>query len=130
MNKSIGHLINGKRVAGTSGQTGPIFNPATGEQTGEVAFASASELQAAVDAARDAQPAWANTSIVRRARTMFKLKSLIEANMDELAEMVTSEHGKTLDDAKGSITRGLEVVEGNATALPFWLARMIEWFGS
>lgn len=111
MSKSVGHLINGKRVAGTSGQSGPIFNPATGEQTGEVAFASASELQAAVDAARDAQPGWANTSVIRRARAMFKLKELIEANMDELAEMVTSEHGKTLDDAKGSITRGLEVVE-------------------
>ena len=107
----IGHHIAGKRVAGTSGQSGPIFNPATGEQTGEVAFANASEMQTAVDAAKAAQAEWANTAVVRRARAMFKLKELIEQNMDEMAKLVTSEHGKTVDDAKGSITRGLEVVE-------------------
>ncbi|MCB1833093.1 MAG: CoA-acylating methylmalonate-semialdehyde dehydrogenase, partial [Geminicoccaceae bacterium] len=111
MSNIIGHHIGGKRVAGTSGQTGPIFNPATGEQTGEVALASASEVQIAVDAAREAQASWANTAVIRRARTMFRLKELIEANMDEMAKLVTAEHGKTLDDAKGSITRGLEVVE-------------------
>ena len=111
MSNIIGHHIGGKRVAGTSGQTGPIFNPATGEQTGEVALASASEVQLAVDAAREAQASWANTAVIRRARTMFRLKELIEANMDEMAKLVTAEHGKTLDDAKGSITRGLEVVE-------------------
>ena len=111
MSNIIGHHIGGKRVAGTSGQTGPIFNPATGEQTGEVALASASEVQVAVDAAREAQASWANTAVIRRARTMFRLKELIEANMDEMAKLVTAEHGKTLDDAKGSITRGLEVVE-------------------
>ena len=111
MGERIGHHIGGKRVGGTSGQTGPIFNPATGEQTGEVALADASELQAAVDAAKAAQPAWANTAVIRRARAMFKLKELIEANMDEMAALVTAEHGKTIEDAKGSITRGLEVVE-------------------
>ena len=111
MGEKIGHHIGGRRVAGTSGQTGPIFNPATGEQTGEVTLADASELQAAVDAAKTAQPAWANTAVIRRARAMFKLKELIEANMDEMAALVTAEHGKTIEDAKGSITRGLEVVE-------------------
>lgn len=111
MGYSVGHIINGKRVVGSSGQVGPIFNPATGEQAGEVAFASAAELQMAVDAAKAAQPAWASTSIIRRARVMFKYKELIEANMDEIAAMVTAEHGKALDDARGSITRGLEVVE-------------------
>ena len=108
---TIGHLIGGKRVAGTSGQSGPVYNPATGEQTATVAFAGPSEIDQAVQAAKAAQPAWADTSIVRRARVMFRLKELIERNMDELAAMITAEHGKTLDDAKGSITRGLEVVE-------------------
>ncbi|MFO1069780.1 MAG: CoA-acylating methylmalonate-semialdehyde dehydrogenase [Geminicoccaceae bacterium] len=107
----IGHLIGGKRVAGSSGQFGPVYNPATGEQAGRVAFASAAEIDAVVQIAKAAQPAWADTSVVRRARVMFKLKELIERNMDELAAMITAEHGKTLDDARGSITRGLEVVE-------------------
>ncbi|MEZ5837872.1 MAG: CoA-acylating methylmalonate-semialdehyde dehydrogenase [Geminicoccaceae bacterium] len=111
MSKNIGHFIGGKRVAGKSGQTSPVFNPATGEQSGVVALANASEVQEAVDAARDAQADWANTAIIRRARTMFKLKELIEAHMDEIAATVTAEHGKTFDDAKGSVTRGLEVVE-------------------
>ncbi len=108
---NIGHLIGGERVAGSSGQSGPVYNPATGEQTARVAFAGPPEIDQAVQAAKAAQPAWADTSIVRRARVMFKLKELIERHMDELAAMITAEHGKTLDDAKGSITRGLEVVE-------------------
>ena len=111
MAKDIGHLIGGKRAAGTSGAFGPIFDPATGEESGRVAMGGPDEVAAAVEAARAAQPAWADTSIVRRARVMFRFKELIEKNMDELAKLVTSEHGKTIDDAKGSITRGLEVVE-------------------
>jgi malonate-semialdehyde dehydrogenase (acetylating)/methylmalonate-semialdehyde dehydrogenase len=107
----IGHIIGGKRVAGTSGQSGPVFNPATGEQTGRVAFADAAEVDRAVAAAKAAQPAWAEVPVVRRARVLFKLKELIERHIDELAALLTAEHGKTLDDAKGSITRGLEVVE-------------------
>ena len=107
----IGHLIGGKRVAGSSGQSGPVYNPATGERTATVAYAGPAEIDQAVQAAKAAQPAWADTSIVRRARVMFRLKELIERNIDELAAMITAEHGKTLDDAKGSITRGLEVVE-------------------
>ncbi len=111
MAKDIGHLIGGKRAPGTSGAFGPIFNPATGEESGRVAMGGPDEVAAAVEAAKAAQPDWANTSIVRRARVLFRYKELIEKNIDELAKHVTAEHGKTLDDAKGSITRGLEVVE-------------------
>src|SRR4051794_24851638 len=104
----IGHLIGGERVAGTSGEFGPVFNPATGEQASRVAFAGKAEIDRAVAGALAAQPAWADTSIIRRARVMFRFKELIERHIDELAAMITAEHGKTLDDAKGSITRGLE----------------------
>ncbi len=111
MRKDIGHFIGGRRVEGTSGRYGPIFDPATGEQTGRVAFATAAEVDRAVQAAKEAQKAWGDTPPIRRARVMFRFKTLIEQNMDRLARLVTEEHGKTLEDAKGSITRGLEVVE-------------------
>ncbi|MCB2053503.1 MAG: aldehyde dehydrogenase family protein, partial [Geminicoccaceae bacterium] len=111
MSREIGHLIAGERVAGSSGRSGPVFDPATGEETGRVAFADASELQRAVDAAKEAQPGWAATAVIRRARVMFKFKELLERHADELARLITAEHGKTLDDARGEITRGLEVVE-------------------
>jgi malonate-semialdehyde dehydrogenase (acetylating)/methylmalonate-semialdehyde dehydrogenase len=104
--KDIGHFIDGRRVAGTSGQHGPIFNPATGEQTGRVAFAGAAEVDAAVQAAMRAQPAWAATGLLRRMRVMFKLKELLDQNLDRLARLVTDEHGKVHDDAKGSVIRG------------------------
>ncbi len=109
--RDIGHFIDGRRVEGTSGQHGPIFNPATGEQTGRVAFAGAAEVDAAVQAALKAQPAWAATPLLRRMRVMFRLKELLDQNLDRLARLVTEEHGKVLDDAKGSVIRGLEVVE-------------------
>ena len=109
--KDVGHLIGGKPHGGASGGYGDIWNPATGEKQGRVAFAGAAEVDEAVRAAKAAQPAWAETAIVRRARVMFKLKELIERNVDRLARIITDEHGKTLDDAKGEITRGLEVVE-------------------
>ena len=109
--KDVGHLIGGKPHGGASGGYGEIWNPATGEKQGRVAFAGAAEVDEAVRAAKAAQPAWADTAIVRRARVMFKLKELIERNVDRLARIITDEHGKTLDDAKGEITRGLEVVE-------------------
>ncbi len=111
MSKDIGHWINGGQVAGSSGRYGDIFNPAVGERTGRVAFASASEVDAAVQAAKAAWPAWAATTPLRRARVMFRFKDLLEQHMDELAELVSSEHGKTIADAKGSVTRGIEVVE-------------------
>ncbi len=108
---AIGHFVGGERIAGTSGRTGPVFDPATGEETGRVALASAAEVDSAVQAAKAALPGWAATTPIRRARVMFRLKDLIERHMDELAGLVTAEHGKTLEDARGSITRGLEVVE-------------------
>jgi malonate-semialdehyde dehydrogenase (acetylating) / methylmalonate-semialdehyde dehydrogenase len=111
MSKDIGHWIDGRRVAGSSGRYGDVFNPSVGERSGRVAFASAAEVDAAAQAAKAAFPKWAAVTPLRRARVMFNLKALIEENMDGLAELVSSEHGKTLADARGSVTRGLEVVE-------------------
>ena len=108
---TIGHFINGKAVKGVSGRTGPVFNPATGEQSAEVALANAAEVDAAVAAARAALPAWSAMPPLRRARIMFKFNELILQHADELAAMITAEHGKTIEDAHGDITRGREVVE-------------------
>lgn len=107
----INHFINGQPVTGKSGRTSPIYNPADGEVIGQLALANASEVEQAIAAAKAAFPAWAATPAVRRARVMFKFKDLLEKHMDELAAMVTSEHGKTITDAKGSIIRGIEAVE-------------------
>ncbi len=107
----INHYIGGKVVEGQSGSFGDVYNPAVGEVVRQVALASEAEVGMAVEVAQTAFPAWAAMSPLRRSRVLFKLKSLIEGNMDRLARLVTEEHGKTLDDAKGSITRGLEVVE-------------------
>jgi len=109
--KDVGHWIGGTVVDGQSGRFGDIFDPAVGERAGRVAFASAAEVDAAVRAARKALPEWAETTPLRRARIMFRFKDLLEQNIDELARLITAEHGKTLADAKGSITRGIEVVE-------------------
>ena len=109
--KQIGHFIGGEHVAGGSGNTYPVYNPTLGEQTKEVALASTAEMEKAVATAQAAFPAWAATSPMQRARVMFRYKELIEKNMDELAELVSQEHGKTVPDAKGSVQRGLEVVE-------------------
>ena len=111
MTKTLHHFVNGKPQEGTSGRFGDIFDPAKGELTARVPFAGADEVRAAVASAKAAQPAWAAVPAVRRARVMFKLKELIERHMDDLARIVTFEHGKTVEDANGSITRGLEVVE-------------------
>ena len=111
MSDVINHYINGKVVEGKSGRRGDIYNPAIGEIVRQVDFASPEEVRAAAQAAQAAFPAWAATTPLRRARVMFKLKELLEANMGELAERITEEHGKTIEDAKGSITRGIEVVE-------------------
>ncbi|MEO1089399.1 MAG: CoA-acylating methylmalonate-semialdehyde dehydrogenase [Pseudomonadota bacterium] len=108
---TIGHLIGGEVVIGGSGRTGPVFNPATGELASEVLLADAAVVDQAVRMAKSALPAWAATTPIKRARVMFRLKTLIEQNIDELAALVTAEHGKTLEDARGSVTRGLEVVE-------------------
>ncbi len=111
MAETIGHFIGGRTVAGTGGRTGEVFNPATGEVAKRVAFATGAEVDAAVAAARKAFPGWAATPPLRRARVMFKFKELIEKHADELSAMITAEHGKVLSDARGSLVRGLEVVE-------------------
>ncbi|MFN3718780.1 MAG: CoA-acylating methylmalonate-semialdehyde dehydrogenase [Rhizobium rhizophilum] len=107
----VGHFIGGKHVAGTSGRKQPIYNPATGEVQGEVSLASAEELNAAVENAKAAQAKWAATNPQRRARVFMKFVQLLNDNMDSLAETLSREHGKTIEDAKGDIIRGLEVCE-------------------
>ncbi|WP_350335585.1 CoA-acylating methylmalonate-semialdehyde dehydrogenase [Coralliovum pocilloporae] len=107
----IGHFIGGQHVAGTSGRSADVYNPATGEVEKTVALASVEEIRAAVANAKEAQAAWGATNPQRRARVFFKFVDLLNQNMDELAELLSREHGKTLDDAKGDVIRGLEVCE-------------------
>ena len=109
--EEIGHWINGKRVAGTSGRFGEVFNPATGEQIAKVALATPAELDAAIADAAKAQLEWQKVNPQRRARVMMKFGQLIERDMDKLAEALSKEHGKTIPDAKGDVQRGLEVIE-------------------
>ena len=107
----INHWIGGKVVPGSSSRTGPVFNPATGEQTHEVDLASPEEVGSAVDAATDAFPAWRSTSLSKRADILFRIRELLEQRKPELARIVTSQHGKVLSDAAGEVQRGLENVE-------------------
>jgi len=107
----IQHFVNGKITLGKSERTGKIFNPATGEQESEVKLGSKSDLDNAVQIAKKAFESWSLKPPIQRARIMFKFKELIEKNSDELTKMIVSEHGKVYEDAKGSLTRGLEVVE-------------------
>ncbi|PCD03762.1 methylmalonate-semialdehyde dehydrogenase (CoA acylating) [Sphingomonas spermidinifaciens] len=107
----IDHFIAGAAGSGGAGRTGEVFDPNSGQVQAQVKLGSAAELEAAIAAARAAQPAWAATNPQRRARVMFRFKELVEANMDALAHMLSSEHGKVIADAKGDIQRGLEVVE-------------------
>ncbi len=109
--EEIGHWINGKRVAGTSGRFGEVFNPATGEQIAKVALATPAELDAAIADAAKAQLEWQKVNPQRRARVMMKFGQLIERDMEKLAEALSKEHGKTIPDAKGDVQRGLEVIE-------------------
>ncbi len=109
--REVGHFIGGARVAGTSGREADVFRPATGEVQARVALASADEVRAAIANAAAAQPAWAATNPQRRARVMMRFVALLNENMDELAELLAAEHGKTVPDAKGDIQRGLEVAE-------------------
>jgi malonate-semialdehyde dehydrogenase (acetylating)/methylmalonate-semialdehyde dehydrogenase len=109
--KRINHWIDGRIVEGASGRTGPVWNPASGTQQAEVAFASAAEVDAAVDAARAAFPAWRATNLSRRAEVMFRLRELVDANRKEIASLITAEHGKVLSDAIGEVSRGLENIE-------------------
>ena len=109
--KVIGHRIGGNILSDKSSRFGDVFNPATGEVESKLALASISDVDKAVNAAKKALPLWSETPPIQRARILFKYKQLIEENIDELADLVGREHGKTLADAKGSVVRGLEVVE-------------------
>ena len=111
MTETLGHFISGDHVTGASGRLHDVFNPTTGEVQRQVALASADELSRAVDVAEMAFPEWSATNPQRRARVMFKFKELVEKDMDNLARMLSSEHGKILPDARGDVQRGLEVIE-------------------
>ena len=107
----IGHWIDGRGVASTSGRGGTVWNPATGEARANVAFASVEEVDAAVASAQKAFRAWRATPLARRAEVLFKLRALLDANRRALAESITLEHGKTIADALGEVARGIENVE-------------------
>ena len=115
--KSIQHFVGGKPFAGSSTRTVPTYNPATGEQSGELSLANTADVRAAVEAASAAFPEWAATTPLRRARILNKFLSIMEARIDEMAAVITAEHGKVHSDALGEIQRGMEVVEF-ATAAP------------
>jgi malonate-semialdehyde dehydrogenase (acetylating)/methylmalonate-semialdehyde dehydrogenase len=108
--RTITHFINGKTVSGR-GERKDVFDPNTGTVQAQVELAQSADVDAAVESALKAQPAWAALNPQRRARVMFRFKELIERDMDKLAQMLSSEHGKTVADAKGDVQRGLEVVE-------------------
>src|SRR5438876_175212 len=107
----ISHWIDGKRVEGTSGRSGPVYNPALGVQTGEVDFASVEELDAAVQAAKRAFESWRSMSLSRRTELFFRIRELVHDHSEDIARLLTLEHGKVLSDAKGEVARGLEVIE-------------------
>jgi malonate-semialdehyde dehydrogenase (acetylating) / methylmalonate-semialdehyde dehydrogenase len=107
----ISHYIGGKVIPGESGRRGPVFNPATGEQTHEVDYASVEEVNAAVEAASDAFPAWRATSLSQRTDILFRIRNLVEEHRTDIAAAITSQHGKVLSDAMGEVARGLENVE-------------------
>ena len=109
--KKIGHYINGMHVTGTSGRHSDVFNPATGEVSAHLNNATAAETVIAIDAAQAAFPAWSATPALRRARVMFKFKALLDEHANDLAKAISLEHGKTISDARGEVTRGIEVVE-------------------
>jgi malonate-semialdehyde dehydrogenase (acetylating)/methylmalonate-semialdehyde dehydrogenase len=108
---SIGHFVDGRALAGASARESPVYDPATGQVRAHLALASAAETGAAVAAARRTLPDWSATPPLSRARVLFRFKTLIESNIDELARLITLEHGKVLSDARGEVIRGLEVVE-------------------
>ena len=110
-NRTLTHFIHGQDVAGASGRFGDVFDPATGEVSGQVPLASKAEVEAAIASAQAAFPAWAATTPLNRARVLFKFKELLDQHADEIARAITSEHGKVFSDARGELTRGMEVVE-------------------
>ena len=115
--REVHHWINGRAVTGTSGRFGDVYNPASGELQAKVALATAAEVDKAVAAAAAAFPKWAAQPAFRRARVLFRFREIFERRLDEVAALLTSEHGKVFSDARGEATRGLEVVEF-ATGIP------------
>jgi malonate-semialdehyde dehydrogenase (acetylating)/methylmalonate-semialdehyde dehydrogenase len=113
----VNHWIGGGRVAGASGRSGPVYNPATGEVAREVDFASAEEVDAAVRVAREAFTGWRATSLSRRTEIMFRIRNLVDEHRREIAAFLTAEHGKVPTDALGEVARGLENMEF-ATGVP------------
>ena len=111
MANTVNHWINGAPIEGTSGRFGDVTNPATGEVASTVTFASDSDVEAAVAAAKAAFPAWRDTSLAARSQVLFAFRELLNARAPELAAIITSEHGKVLSDAAGEVARGQEVVE-------------------
>ena len=111
MTATIDHFVGGQRVAASGNRFGDVFDPSTGAVQARVPLASDGEVDAAVAAARAAFPDWAATAPPARARILFRFQMLLRDHLDEIARIVSSEHGKTLDDARGSVTRGIEVVE-------------------
>lgn len=109
--QSIGHWIDGKPVSGSSETTAPVTNPATGVVTGELALANVADTRAAIDAATLAFATWRDTSLTRRTQVLFRFRELLNERKEELAAVITAEHGKVAADALGEVTRGLEVVE-------------------
>jgi malonate-semialdehyde dehydrogenase (acetylating)/methylmalonate-semialdehyde dehydrogenase len=109
--KRISHWIDGRIVPGESGRSGPVFNPATGEQTGAVDFASVEEIDRAVQSAKRAYQTWRHVSIAKRAELFFRIRELLNEHREDIARHLTAEHGKVLSDAMGEVARGLEVVE-------------------
>ena len=109
--REVKHFISGKSTTGNSTREGEVFDPNTGQMQASVCLGGAEDISAAVEAAKKVQPEWAATNPQRRARVMFKFKELLEANMDELATLLSSEHGKVIADSKGDVQRGLEVIE-------------------
>src|SRR3954469_22477677 len=109
--KRISHWIGGRSVASDSGRSGPVFNPAGGRQTGAVDLATVEEVDAAVQAAKAAFVTWREVSLAKRAEIFFRIRELVHERRDEMARILTAEHGKVLSDATGEVTRGLEVIE-------------------
>ena len=108
---TIGNFINGEHRQSSGGRTAPVYNPASGEQTAAVVLSSADETKEAIAVAQTAFESWSKVTPLRRSRVIFKFKSLLEENADEIATLISAEHGKVFSDAKGELTRGLEVVE-------------------
>src|SRR3989442_671114 len=109
--KRISHWIGGRVVAGESGRNGPVYDPARGRQTGAVDFATAEEVDRAVQVAREAFAAWRAVSLSKRTAVFFRIRDLVDRHREDIARILTAEHGKVLSDAKGEVARGLEVIE-------------------